>query len=345
VSYKFAVMSKVHDSNHFCLACEVMRNYFKKHGHTVSIIRCDAGTIENSESVSQQLAEKFSIRIESASPECQYQNPCERGIQTLAKGVGAMFCRQTFLGNKTVLAWIDASNVCPNETSGEYSPEYFLTGIHPNLSRFRFYYGQPVVSVILKQQQKRFTCSPHGEYGYAIGSANKWNGSTLIYVPSKNKNMIYIRRDVREVKFLTNTQSRSSTDFNVFQHIINSDGSLSFPTIPLSSLPVFELNSSILPVENKETNEEEKIRVHDMMTSDSDNWQSDDDNTSKGCDIQNEEDDENPIAKRLRNNHSDDHLIFSLSVPVTSDEETLSDMPTLSQAKNSTEWNHLWKPR
>jgi hypothetical protein len=167
---------------------------------------------------------------------------------------------------------------------------------------------------------------------HAIGSANKWNSSTLIYVPSKNKNMIYIRRDVREVKFLTKTQSRSSTDFNVFQHIINSDGSLSFPTIPLSSLPVFELNSSILPVENKETNEGKQIRVHDMMTSDSDNWQSDD-NTSKGCDIQNEEDDENPIAKRLRNNHSDDHLIFSLSVPVTSDEETLSDMPTLSQAK------------
>jgi hypothetical protein len=112
------------------LACEVMRNYFNKHGPTLSTIRCDSGTIENSESVSQQLAEKFSIRIESASPECQYQNPCERGIQTLAKGVGAMFCRQTFLGNKTwnlaVFAWSDASNVCPNETSGEYSPEYFL---------------------------------------------------------------------------------------------------------------------------------------------------------------------------------------------------------------------------
>jgi hypothetical protein len=95
----------------------------------------------------------------------------------LAKGVGAMFCRQTFLGNKTwnlsVLAWIDASNVCPNETTGEYSPEYFLTGIHPNLSRFRFYSGQPVVSVILKQQQKRFTFSPHGEYGDACNWISK----------------------------------------------------------------------------------------------------------------------------------------------------------------------------
>ena len=71
----------------------------------------------------------------------------------MAKGVGAMFCRQNYLSNRTwnlaVLAWIDASNVCPNETSGEYSPEYYLTNIHPNLSRFRFYYGQPVVSVIL----------------------------------------------------------------------------------------------------------------------------------------------------------------------------------------------------
>lgn len=105
------VMSKGHDSNHFLLACEVMKNYFKKNGHIVSIIRCDAGSIENAESVIQQLANDFSIRVESASPECQYQNPCERGIQTLAKGVGAMFCRQAYLGNKTwnlaVLAWID----------------------------------------------------------------------------------------------------------------------------------------------------------------------------------------------------------------------------------------------
>jgi hypothetical protein len=46
-----------------------------------------------------------------------------------------------------VPAWLDASNV---------APEYFLTGVHPNsrqiLSRFRFYSGQPVASVILKQQ-------------------------------------------------------------------------------------------------------------------------------------------------------------------------------------------------
>jgi hypothetical protein len=195
-SYKFAVMSKVHDGNNFFLACEIMRNYFKKHGHEVSILRCDAGIVENSESVAKQLAEKFSIRIESAAPECQFQNPSERGIQTMAKGVGAMFCKQNYLSNKTwnlaVLAWIDASNVCPNETSGDYSPEYHLTKVHPNLSRFRFYYGQPVVSVILKKQQQNFTFSPHGEFGYAVGSASKWNGSTLVYVPSKSKNIIYI---------------------------------------------------------------------------------------------------------------------------------------------------------
>jgi hypothetical protein len=161
-SYKFAVMSKVHDGNNFFLACEIMRNYFKKHGHEVSILRCDAGIVENSESVAKQLAEKFSIRIESAAPECQFQNPSERGIQTMAKGVGAMFCKQNYLK------------------------------VHPNLSRFRFYYGQPVVSVILKKQQQNFTFSPHGEFGYAVGSASKWNGSTLVYVPSKSKNIIYI---------------------------------------------------------------------------------------------------------------------------------------------------------
>lgn len=62
-----------------------------------------------------------------------------------------------YLGNKTwnlaVLAWIDASNVCPNEISGEFPPEYYLTGIHPNVGRFRFSCDQPVASVILKPQQ------------------------------------------------------------------------------------------------------------------------------------------------------------------------------------------------
>jgi predicted RNA-binding protein with PUA-like domain len=63
-----------------------------------------------------------------------------------------------------------------------------------------------------------------------------------------------------------------------------------------------------------------------------------------------------PIVKRLRNSHPDDTQIESPpSVPITSEqksslsvsinsEDSLPDMPTLSQAKNSVEWESLWKP-
>ena len=129
---------------------------------------------------------KFCTRIESPAPECQYQNPSERDI----KGVGAMFCRQNYLSNGISQYWhgLMASNVCPNETSGEYSPEYYLTSIHPNLSRFRFYYVWPTNCFChFETATTEIYILPYGEFGYAVGSANKWNGSTLVYVPSKIK--------------------------------------------------------------------------------------------------------------------------------------------------------------
>jgi hypothetical protein len=44
-------------------------------------------------------------------------------VSVVFKQSQAMFCKQNYLSNKTwnlgVFAWIDASNVCPNETSGD----------------------------------------------------------------------------------------------------------------------------------------------------------------------------------------------------------------------------------
>jgi hypothetical protein len=57
------------------------------------------------------------------------------------------------------------------------------------LGRFKFCFGQPAVSVILHQQKSRFTFTPHGEFGFALGAAQ--NGAILMYIPSRSVHRVY----------------------------------------------------------------------------------------------------------------------------------------------------------
>jgi hypothetical protein len=51
-----------------------------------------------------------------------------------------------------LFAFVDVANVCSNAVSGEYSPEYHLTGRHPDIERrFKFTWGEPVVSLVLRR--------------------------------------------------------------------------------------------------------------------------------------------------------------------------------------------------
>jgi hypothetical protein len=81
----------------------------------------------------------------------------ERSIQIITKGVASMLTSQQFLGNKlwnmALFAFVDVANVCPNAVSGEYSPEYHLTGRHIE-RRFKFTWGKPVVSLVLRRPSK-----------------------------------------------------------------------------------------------------------------------------------------------------------------------------------------------
>jgi Icc-related predicted phosphoesterase len=52
------------------------------------------------------------------------------------------------------------------------------------------------------------------------------------------------------------------------------------------------------------------------------------------------------VFNQLRNvlDESQSEFLYAVSTVSTSEEESLPDMPTLAQAKNSNEWEHLWKP-
>ena len=103
-----------------------------------------------------------------------------------------------------LIAFVDASNCVPNTMTAHLTPEYYLTGNHPDVKqRFRFYFGQPVVSVVLDADKvvtkRRSTFTPSGELGYAVGSIAH-NGGTVLFIPSRNTMGVFIRKDVEPVR-------------------------------------------------------------------------------------------------------------------------------------------------
>ena len=168
VDLKFGVLSKTHDSEHLITAVNLFVSHLKQFKHTLRYLRYDAGKVENAAEVTTALND-LNITTDPAAPESQFQNPAERNYQTVMKGVAAMFAGQEHMRenywNIALLAYLAADTACPNSVSGEFSPEFHLTGRHPDLAkRFQFKFGQPVVSVILKDQKSKFAFGPRGEF-------------------------------------------------------------------------------------------------------------------------------------------------------------------------------------
>ena len=243
--YKWASLVKEHTSGSLLAAVVSIRAFLKGYGHEVRVLRLDAGIVEKAETLRLNLNE-LGIVVEPAAPEAQFQDPAERSMQTVEKGVAAVLVHQFHLGNKmwptALLAFLMASNCCPNKLSGEYSPYYWVTGKHPDIMRwFKFYWGQPVVSVVLRQQQSKFTFAPHAEYGFAVGSTCCANGATLVYIPARGSRKFYVRRDVRAVKLGLEDRVRSMKEIQEMNHTVSEDGTINFPSIKAASQDYVDL--------------------------------------------------------------------------------------------------------
>ena len=144
------------------------------------------------------------IAYEPAAVEAQYQNPVERHIQQLDKCVSTNLAAAEDLEPNfwglCVLGYAVVANYTPNELSGKYSPWYEVTGKHPDLSETcKFPFGQGVTVAKTKHELKsRFRFTTRNEFGVAVGSTTHGNGSTLVYLPSRNK--VYMRINVIELK-------------------------------------------------------------------------------------------------------------------------------------------------
>jgi hypothetical protein len=200
--YVMVVLTKT--KTYFTKAVLLVRAFFLQHGHALHNLIVDAGKVENAAETKYQL-NQLGITVQAAPPECQNMNPVERSQQTLANAVCAALGDQRALDNTfwglCILHCADVMNAVPNTLSGDVSPTYMVTGMHPDLTRqFLLPFGQAVIVVMLRQGRDKFRFAPSGEIGFYVGTTETANGGSLVYIPSRSKHLIFIRRDLRPVE-------------------------------------------------------------------------------------------------------------------------------------------------
>jgi hypothetical protein len=101
---------------------------------------------------STEFLSQFNIIIDPAAPDEQQQNPVEREMQTLKKGVSALLIDQTALGPfwwcYAVESWVSTSNATPRG-GNTLSPIEIVTSVADDISvkfHFPFDGGIPVKS-------------------------------------------------------------------------------------------------------------------------------------------------------------------------------------------------------
>jgi hypothetical protein len=145
----------------------------------------DAGSTENADDVTAFMVE-HGITPEPAAVAEQNQNPVEREVQTLKKGVSALLIDQTSLGAKwwcyAVESWIATAN--STAYSGGASPFEMVTGRAEDIgSKYRFPFGCPVS--ITKTDGREWAYDTINVFGIALGAVKSSNGSTLVLIPSR----------------------------------------------------------------------------------------------------------------------------------------------------------------
>ena len=99
--YTHAIFVRDKSGESFSRATDEVIAFYKAHNHRVRYIRCDAGSSENDSAAVAHLRDEHGVTIQPAAPGHQHQNPVEREVQTLIKGVSYVV-RSVLLGSHVV---------------------------------------------------------------------------------------------------------------------------------------------------------------------------------------------------------------------------------------------------
>ena len=92
--YRHAVLTKSKDSTNLKQAITAVTGWYKKHGFSTRKLRFDSGATEKGHELTAFLAE-MEIDYSPASVNSQFQNPVEREVQTVNKGLATLFAVST----------------------------------------------------------------------------------------------------------------------------------------------------------------------------------------------------------------------------------------------------------
>jgi hypothetical protein len=111
--FRHGIMVKDKTKETFQEALSHVIDFYNANGHRVDVMRMDAGSTENADDVTVFMVD-HGITPEPAAVGEQNQNPVEREVQTLKKGVSSLLIDQTSLGPRwwcyAVESWIATAN-------------------------------------------------------------------------------------------------------------------------------------------------------------------------------------------------------------------------------------------
>ena len=183
--YRHAVLTKSKDTAHLKDAIISVSQWYQKQGFPIQKLRFDSGSTEKGHEIQKFLSD-MGIDYSPAAVNCQFQNPVEREVQTVNKGVATLFADQHLLNSSfwtyALNHWILSANATP--VSGEVSPVEQVTGRSIDISRmFRFPFGCPVTST--KEQAKVAFPGVKSEMGICLGAYAENDKSILLYIPGR----------------------------------------------------------------------------------------------------------------------------------------------------------------
>ncbi len=199
-------------------------DYYNIHGHVVRKFRFDAGSTENSKEIIKHLHEQ-KIQTDPAAKNSQFQNPVEREVQTVIKGVSALLIDQSSLSAKywdyALESWVETANNSP--MTNDITPIEAVTDIQLDIpTTFRLPFGCPVTCT--KEEGRDVKFDTISEVGIAVGTSGGSNKAIKVIIPSRGLAKSYERVNVEILK--------------------------NIPDINISSIEKEKLNPEILPDES-----------------------------------------------------------------------------------------------
>ena len=140
VGKKIGFLTKSIKAEEWIKCLDKVCKYANKYGFKVHRLRCDRGSVENSEQFGEFLVQySQGIELIPAPAEAQHLNPVERTVRTWKEGVAAMVIDQQVLSGSfwpyTYLMYLDIDGRMPNVKCQQSTPDYIIMKVITDLNK------------------------------------------------------------------------------------------------------------------------------------------------------------------------------------------------------------------